>query len=81
MEVVTRRFSPAWTRCNRVAFGGSTAAALGLQSGRPAIWVGVEVMARLRLAAGCGSCSLWGYYRLSRTLRGQVRSTIKSTAG
>ena len=34
-------------------------------------------MARLRLAAYCGSCSLWGYYLASiRTLRGQLRSTI-----
>ena len=69
MEVVTRRFSPAWTRCNRAALG----ALLLLLSDL--------VMARLRLAAGCGSCSLWGYYRLFRTLRGQRRSTIKSTAG
>ena len=33
-------------------------------------------MARLRLTADCGSCSFSGYYQISRTLRGQLRSTI-----
>ena len=38
-------------------------------------------MARLRLTADCGSCSFHGYYQISRTLRGQVRSAIKKKSG
>ena len=34
------------------------------------------MMAHLRLVADCGSCSLPGYYQISRTLRGQMRNTI-----
>ena len=70
----------AW-RWSPGAFPRPGPAAIGQLLGALLLLLSDLVMARLRLAAGCGSCSLWGYYRLFRTLRGQVRSTIKSTAG
>ena len=66
MEVVTRRFSPAWARCNRAAFGGSSSQKL--VDGPPAAggWLlrlllplggGTTLLLSARCAANCAAPS------------------------